>query len=99
MNPTLKEPFNINLDSVSWTKLLPELILIPLKLLFKLIPYFLQTIKASPNDNKLIDAKSFKNENEIEKHIDLITLEDQKTNDNSRTLELKNWLEYLGSKN
>ena len=44
---------------------------------------------------KLLDAKSFQNENEIDKHIDLITREDQKTNDNSRTLELKNWLEYL----
>ena len=44
---------------------------------------------------KLLDSKSFNNENEIDKHIDLITLEDQKSNDNSRTLELKNWLEFI----
>ena len=33
------------------------------------------------------------------KTIILITIEDQKTNDNTRTLELKNWLEYLELKN
>ena len=38
---------------------------------------------------RLIDNKSFNNESELNKHIDLITREDQKTNDNSRTLELK----------
>ena len=44
---------------------------------------------------RLIDNKSFKNENELNKHIDLITREDQKTNDNGRTLELKNWLDHI----
>ena len=29
----------------------------------------------------------------------MITLEDQKTNDNSRTLEIKNWLDHLELKN
>ena len=44
---------------------------------------------------RLIDNKSFNNESELNKHINLITREDQKTNDNSRTLELKNWLDYI----
>ena len=44
---------------------------------------------------RLIDNKSFKDEIELNKHIDLITKEDQKTNDSSRTLELKNWLDYI----
>ena len=50
-------------------------------------------------DSESLYLKSFNNENEIDKHIDLIMTEDQKTNDNSRTLELKNWLEYLELKN
>ena len=44
---------------------------------------------------RLIDNKNFNNESELNKHINLITREDQKTNDNSRTLELKNWLDYI----
>ena len=63
------------------------------------IPYSYMIKLLKHRKKRLIDTKSFKSENEIEKHIDLITLEDQKTNDNSRTLELKNWLEYLELKN
>ena len=59
------------------------------------IPYSYMIKLLKHRKKRLIDAKSFQNENEIDKHIDLITREDQKTNDNSRTLELKNWLEYL----
>ena len=44
---------------------------------------------------RLIDNKSFKDEIELNKHINLITKEDQITNDNSRTLELKNWLDHI----
>ena len=44
---------------------------------------------------RLLDAKSFNNEDEIDQHINLITKEDLKINDNTRTLELKNWLNYL----
>jgi len=43
-------------------------------------------------------AKSFNNEDEINQHIELITKEDLISNDNSRTLELKNWLNYLKTK-
>ena len=63
------------------------------------IPYSYMIKLLKHRKKKLLDAKSFQNENEIDKHIDLITREDQKTNDNSRTLELKNWLEYLEVKN
>ena len=63
------------------------------------IPYSYMIKLLKHRKKKLIDNKSFKNENEIDKHIDLITREDQKTNDNGRTLELKNWLEYLEVKN
>jgi GMP synthase (glutamine-hydrolysing) len=44
---------------------------------------------------RLIDNKSFENENKLNEHIDLIAKEDLITNDNSRTLELKNWLDYI----
>ena len=44
---------------------------------------------------RLLDAKSFNNEAEIDQHINLITEEDLKINDKTRTLELKNWLNYL----
>ena len=63
------------------------------------IPYSYMIKLLKHRKKKLIDAKSFKNENEIDEHINLITREDQKTNDNSRTLELKNWLEYIDLKN
>jgi len=59
------------------------------------IPYSYMIRLLKHRKKKLIDDKSFKNENELNKHIDLITREDQKTNDNSRTLELKNWLGYI----
>jgi GMP synthase (glutamine-hydrolysing) len=48
---------------------------------------------------RLLEAKSFNNEDEIDQHINLITKEDLKINDNTRTLELKNWLNYLRKDN
>ncbi len=59
------------------------------------IPYSYMIRLLKHRKKRLIDNKSFKNENELNKHIDLIAREDQKTNDNSRTLELKNWLDYI----
>ena len=38
-------------------------------------------------------------EEEINQHIDLNTKEDLISNDISRTLELKNWLDYIKIKN
>ena len=59
------------------------------------IPYSYMIRLLKHRKKRLIDNKSFKNENELNKHIDLIAKEDQKTNDNSRTLELKNWLNSI----
>jgi len=59
------------------------------------IPYSYMVKLLRHRKKKLIDSKNFKNEDDIKTHIDMITKEDQKTNDNSRTLELKNWLNYI----
>ena len=37
----------------------------------------------------------FKNENEIEEHVNLIEKAKTELNDDIRTIELKNWLDYL----
>ena len=59
------------------------------------IPYSYMIRLLKHRKKRLLDNKSFKDENELNKHIDLITKEDQITNDNSRTLELKNWLDHI----
>jgi len=59
------------------------------------IPYSYMIKLLQHRKKKLLSEKSFKDENEINKHIDLITSEDYKSNDDSRTLELKNWLNYI----
>ncbi len=59
------------------------------------IPYSYMIRLLKHRKKRLLDNKSFRDENEINKHIDLITKEDQITNDNSRTLELKNWLDHI----
>jgi len=42
-----------------------------------------------------INIKSFKNENEIQQHITSKEREKNQLTDDMRTLELKNWLNYL----
>ena len=59
---------------------------IPYDYMIKLIKY---------RSKKLINNKIFKNENEINQHIILIEKAKAKLEDNSRLLELKNWLNYL----
>ena len=59
------------------------------------IPYSYMVKLIKHRKKRLLDAKSFNNEDEIDQHINLITEEDLKINDNTRTLELKNWLNYL----
>ena len=44
---------------------------------------------------RLIDKNVFKNQNDINQHINSIEEAKTKLNDNMRTLELKNWLNYL----
>ena len=48
---------------------------------------------------RLLNIKSFKNEKEIQQHIDLIEHEKKKLTNEMRTLELKNWLNYLKESN
>ena len=61
------------------------------------IPYQYM-IKLIKNRSKtLIERKVFKNDNEILQHISLIERADSKLSYNVRTLELKNWLNYLSS--
>jgi len=62
------------------------------------IPYSYMIKLLKHRKKKLIESNSFKNEDEIDQHINLITYEDHKTNDQSRTLELKNWLDYIKEK-
>ena len=59
------------------------------------IPYSYMIRLLKHRKKRLIDNKSFENESELNKHIDLMTKEDLITNDNSRTLELKNWLDHI----
>ncbi len=63
------------------------------------IPYSYMVKLIKHRKKRLLDAKSFNNEAEIDQHINLITEEDIKINDNTRTLELKNWLNYLRKDN
>ena len=46
-------------------------------------------------DRLINDRKCFKDEKEIQQHIALIEQEKNKLTDEMRTLELKNWLNYL----
>jgi GMP synthase (glutamine-hydrolysing) len=48
---------------------------------------------------RLLNIKSFKNEKEIQQHIASIEQEKTKLTDEMRTLELKNWLNYLKESN
>ncbi len=59
------------------------------------IPYSYMIRLLKHRKKRLIDNKNFENENELNKYIDLITKEDLITSDNSRTLELKNWLDHI----
>ena len=62
------------------------------------IPYSYMVRLLKHRKKRLLSTKSFNNEEEINQYIDLITKEDLSTNDVSRTLELKNWLDYLKMK-
>ena len=46
-------------------------------------------------DRLINDRKCFKDELEIQKHIEFIEQEIKRSEKNSRMLELKNWLNYL----
>ena len=59
------------------------------------IPYDYMIKLIKHRSKKLIDNKSFKNENEINQHISLIEKAKVQLKDVNRLLELKNWLNYL----
>jgi len=63
---------------------------IPYDYMIKLIKY---------RSKKLINNKSFKNENEINQHISLIEKAKVQLKDDIRLLELKNWINYLKENN
>ena len=63
------------------------------------IPYHYMIKLIQHRKKKLLNIKSFKDENEINHHIGLIKHEDTLLSDDIRTLELRNWLNYLKENN
>ena len=63
------------------------------------IPYDYMIKLIKHRKQRLLNIKSFKNEKEIQQHIALIEQEKNKLTDEMRTLELKNWLNYLKESN
>ena len=59
------------------------------------IPYDYMIKLIKHRSKRLIDKNVFKNQNDIDQHIKTIEEAKTKLNDNMRTLELKNWLNYL----
>jgi GMP synthase (glutamine-hydrolysing) len=59
------------------------------------IPYDYMIKLIKHRKERLLNIKSFKNENEIQQHITSIEREKNQLTDDMRTLELKNWLNYL----
>ena len=59
------------------------------------IPYDYMIKLIKQRSKGLIEKNVFKNENEISRHLDLIKKAKSKLSDDIRTLELKNWLNYL----
>ena len=59
------------------------------------IPYDYMIKLIEKRSRGLIDKNVFKNENEISQHIDSIKKAKATLSDDIRTLELKNWLDYL----
>jgi GMP synthase (glutamine-hydrolysing) len=55
--------------------------------------YMIKLIKH--RSKEILKKKVFKNQEEINKHIDSIEKAKLKLSDDSRTMELKNWLNYL----
>ena len=63
------------------------------------IPYDYMIKLIRHRKQRLLNIKSFKDEKEIQQHIALIEQEKNKLTDEMRTLELKNWLNYLKESN
>jgi len=63
------------------------------------IPYDYMIKLIKHRKQRLLNTKSFKNEKEIQQHIASIEQEKNKLTDEMRTLELKNWINYLKESN
>ena len=59
------------------------------------IPYDYMVKLIKYRSKRLIKKNIFKNENEIEEHVNSIEKAKTELNDDIRTIELKNWLDYL----
>ena len=59
------------------------------------IPYDYMVKLIKHRSKRLIKKNIFKNENEIEEHVNSIEKAKTELNDDIRTIELKNWLDYL----
>ena len=59
------------------------------------IPYEYMIKLIKRRSKRLIENHTFKNEDEVNKHINLIEKAKTELSDDIRTLELKNWLNYL----
>ena len=59
------------------------------------IPYDYMIKLIKHRSKGLINKNIFKNENEIEEHVNSIEKAKTELNDDIRTIELKNWLDYL----
>ena len=59
------------------------------------IPYDYMIKLIKHRSQKLINNKSFKNETEINQQVSLIEKAKAQLKDDTRLLELKNWLNYL----
>ena len=61
------------------------------------IPYDYMVKLIKYRSKKMIEKNVFKNQNEIDQHIQYIEKAKISLSDESRTLELKNWLEYISN--
>ena len=57
--------------------------------------YYQMINLANERKNRMIKNEYFKNENDFENHIDYIKEEDKKLDFENRTLEVKNWLDFI----
>ena len=75
--------FNVGRSEIWGLQYHPE---IPYDYMIKLIKF---------RSKNLIDKKIFKNDRDLKEHIKLIEKEKVLLSDNIRTIELKNWLNYI----
>ena len=63
------------------------------------IPYDYMIKLIKHRSKRMLEKNIFENQKEIDKHINFIEKAKNRLSDDIRTLELKNWLEYLKNKN